>query len=139
MTSVIESALLFDERVKCYSLMSAVKAMDYLALVESAYAKRGGLKHQRDALKTTTARRIRARMVSDIKRGAILPPVVIGVIVDPALLNKIPEMDPAETVRFISRESSRYDFDYRRYAAHHCASRRDKKRTRALLRTCRFA
>ena len=102
MTSVIESALLFDERVKCYSLMSAVKAMDYLALVESAYAKRGGLKHQRDALKTTTARRIRARMVSDIKRGAILPPVVIGVIVDPALLNKIPEMDPAETVRFIS-------------------------------------
>jgi hypothetical protein len=102
MTAVIESALLFDQRVKCYSLMSAVTAKDYLALIETAYAKRGGLKHQRDALKTTTARRIRARMVSDVKKGAILPPVVIGVIVDHALLEKIPGMNPAETVRFIS-------------------------------------
>ncbi len=84
--------------------MSAVTVKEYLALVESAYAKRGGLKHQRDALKTTTARRIRARMVSDAKRGAILPPVVIGVVVDPLLLSKIPEMSPAETVQYISEK-----------------------------------
>lgn len=55
---------------------------DYLGLVEGAYANRGGLKHQRDALKTTSSRRIRSRMINDIAAGAVLPPLVLGVIVD---------------------------------------------------------
>lgn len=55
---------------------------DYLQLVQEAYANRGGLKHQRDALKTTSGRRIRSRMIDDIAAGAVLPPLVLGIVVD---------------------------------------------------------
>ncbi|MDB5586883.1 MAG: hypothetical protein JWP26_1853 [Devosia sp.] len=102
MAAVVDATLLFDERVKCYSLMTSVSTIDYLKLVQAAYAQRGGLQHQRDALKTTTARRIRARMVSDVQKGAILPPVVIGVVVDDNTLNNIPKMKPSEVVDLIS-------------------------------------
>jgi hypothetical protein len=102
MVAVLDATLLFDDRVKCYSLMTAVSTIDYLKLVEAAYAQRGGLQHQRDALKTTTARRIRSRMVSDVQKGAILPPVVIGVVVDANALSNIPKMNPPEIVGMIS-------------------------------------
>ncbi|MDT0507439.1 hypothetical protein [Novosphingobium sp. MMS21-SN21R] len=98
MAALVEATLQFDERVKCFSLITAVSIGDYLKLVAKAYADRGGLQYQREALRTTTARRIRNRMISDIKRGAVLPPVVIGVVVDTATLKKIPEMQPAEVV-----------------------------------------
>jgi hypothetical protein len=104
MTKAIEATLLLDKRVNCYSLMTAVSTSDYLELVDNAYAKRGGLQYQREALKTTTARRIRARMVSDVTKGAILPPVVIGVIVDEEVLGEIPKMKPSDVVALISEK-----------------------------------
>lgn len=102
MADVVDATLLFDERVKCYSLMTAVSTSDYLTLVQDAYAQRGGIQHQRDALKTTTARRIRARMVSDVQNGAILPPVVIGIVVDDDTFDGIPDKEPEEVVAMIS-------------------------------------
>ncbi len=102
MDAVLNATLLFDGRVNCFSLMTAVKTMDYLKLVKDAYAQRGGLQHQRDALKTTTARRIRSRMVSDVQKGAILPPIVIGVVVDDDTLKNIPSMQTSEVVHMIS-------------------------------------
>lgn len=74
--------ILFDKRVQCWSLMTTMRIDDYLTLVENAYANRGGLKHQREALKTTSGRRIRARMVHDIAEGTVLPPLVLGLVVD---------------------------------------------------------
>lgn len=53
---------------------------DYISLIKEAHASKGGIKGQRDALKTTSAKRIRDRMVSDIRQGAVLPPVVLGLI-----------------------------------------------------------
>ena len=76
--------LLRDERVHCFSLMSTMTVRDYLSFVEPAYNSRGGLRGQREPLKTTTARRIRQRMISDIVKGALLPPVVIGVVIGDA-------------------------------------------------------
>jgi hypothetical protein len=73
---------LFDGRVQCWSLMTTMTIDDYLELVQEAYANRGGLKHQRDALKTTSGRRIRSRMIDDIAAGAVLPPLVLGIVVD---------------------------------------------------------
>ena len=102
MTPIVNATLLFDRRVGCYSLMTAVMAAHYLKLVESSYAKRGGLKHQRDVLKTTTAKRIRRRMVSDVKNGAILPPVVVGVVTDVATFETIPELEPLAIMTLIS-------------------------------------
>ena len=104
MTDIANSTLLFDKRVECYSLMTVIPAIDYLTLVEDAYKKRGGLTHQREALKTTTAKRIRLRMVSDIKRGAILPPVVIGVVVESDVMHKIENQSPEDTVKMIRQD-----------------------------------
>jgi len=80
---------LFDNRVKCWSLMTSMSIGDYLALIEGAYANRGGLKYQRDALKTTSGRRIRARMIDDIVQGAVLPPLVLGIVVDARVFDGI--------------------------------------------------
>jgi hypothetical protein len=52
----------------------------YLQLVRVAHEAQGSLSGQRGVLATTTAKRIRARMVEDLKQGAILPPVVIGAV-----------------------------------------------------------
>ena len=80
---------LFDSRVKCWSLMTTMTIGEYLALVEGAYANRGGLKYQREALKTTSGRRIRARMIDDIVQGAVLPPLVLGIVVEPNVFDGI--------------------------------------------------
>ncbi|MCG2662078.1 MULTISPECIES: hypothetical protein [Brevundimonas] len=82
MSDTTYSSLLMDERVHCWSLMTTMVVGDYINLVENAYRARGGIKYQREALKTTSGRRIRERMIDDIKKGAILPPVVIGAVVN---------------------------------------------------------
>jgi hypothetical protein len=71
---------LHDTRVDCHSIMTTMRTEDYLALVEDAYANRGGIEFQREKLRTTSAIRIRRRMVEDIIHGAVLPPVVVGVV-----------------------------------------------------------
>lgn len=73
--------MLPDGRVACWSMMTGMSVANYLALVEKAYKSRGGIAGQREPLKTTTGKRIRQRMVEDIKQGAVLPPVVIGVVI----------------------------------------------------------
>jgi hypothetical protein len=79
---------LFDDRTDCFSVQTTMPIRAYLKLVEGAHSMRGGLPGQRDTLKTTTAKRIRTRMVTDIRRGAVLPPVVLGAVVDDDALLK---------------------------------------------------
>jgi hypothetical protein len=70
-----------DTRVTCYSVMTQFQVEEYLKMVKNAFENRGGLEGQRDTLKTNTAIRIRKRMIKDIEAGAVLPPIVIGVII----------------------------------------------------------
>lgn len=72
--------VLEDSRVNCLSVMTTMPVRDYLEKVKSAYEKRGGIAGQREKLQTTSAIRIRKRMVDDIQLGAVLPPVVVGVV-----------------------------------------------------------
>lgn len=81
---------LHDARTDCFSVQTTMSVGEYLELVTPAHSARGALTGQRDTLKTTTAKRIRDRMVSDLRRGAILPPVVIGAVVDPAAFATYP-------------------------------------------------
>ena len=83
--------------------MTGMKVSGYIGLVEAAYKKRGGLKGQREPLKTTTGRRIRNRMVEDIKRGAVLPPVVVGVVIADDL-DMIAALDPSEIIERVTKE-----------------------------------
>lgn len=74
--------LLHDTRVNCASFMTSMTVQEYIDLVNEAYKDRGGIAGQREPLKTTSAKRIRKRMVEDLLAGAVLPPVVIGKVVD---------------------------------------------------------
>ncbi|MGX9278324.1 hypothetical protein ACWXWL_11415 [Pantoea ananatis] len=74
--------VLEDKRVDCLSIVHTTKLFEYLEFAERAYKDKGGIYGQRAPLKTKTAQTIRERMVSDIIEGAVLPPIVIGVIVD---------------------------------------------------------
>lgn len=70
-----------DGRVDCFSVMTNVAVGEYLSFVGEAYKNKGGIEGQRDALKTSTGVRIRKRMVEDFFKGAVLPPIVIGILV----------------------------------------------------------
>lgn len=72
--------LLVDERSKCLSVTLVTTVKDYLAFIAPSYQDRGGLEGQRLPLKTKSAMKIRSRMVSDLLSGAVLPPIVIGVV-----------------------------------------------------------
>jgi hypothetical protein len=69
--------------------MTEVSVDRYLKLVDAAYANRGGIEGQREPLRTTSAMRIRKRMVGDIQLGAVLPPVVIGVVLPSDVFGKL--------------------------------------------------
>jgi hypothetical protein len=58
--------------------MIVLSVGEYLSLAETAYKNKGGIEGQRSKLTTKTAQTIRQRMVDDVARGAVLPPVVVG-------------------------------------------------------------
>lgn len=72
---------LFDQRTQCWSVQTTMKVKDYVELVREAHQTQGAVSGQRDVLTTTTAKRIRSRMIADLKLGAVLPPVVIGAVI----------------------------------------------------------
>jgi len=84
--------ILKDDRGNCYSVMTTLTVRDYQDIVESAYESRGGVAGQRDTLKTSTAIRIRRRMVEDLKAGAVLPPVVLGIVVSDDMFEDLENM-----------------------------------------------
>ena len=86
--------MLSDDRIKCLSIIINMPMRTYLELIADVYAEDGGLENQRGPLKTKTAVTIRKRMVSDIQAGAVLPPVVLGVLVESGLL---PEFEAITT------------------------------------------
>lgn len=82
-----------DIRTDCFSVLTDMSVRDYLGLARDAHDNQGGIEGQRSVLGTTTARRIRERMVADLSQGAVLPPLVIGVVL-PA--NKFLSMPPQD-------------------------------------------
>lgn len=88
-----------DTRVDCWSALVEFDVSDYLGLAEKAYVNRGGIRHQREALKTTTAKRIRTRLVEDLRRGAVIPPLVIGIVAGDEDWKTIEGITEAEQVK----------------------------------------
>lgn len=100
--------ILKDDRVNCYSVMTTMSIGEYLAFVQSVYEKKGGLEGQREPLKTRTAIRIRNTMRSDLRLGAVLPPIVLGVVVSSEELEPLTTLDSAalnQKVQQIPREN----------------------------------
>lgn len=88
-----------DTRVDCWSALMEMKVDEYIDLASSAYESRGGIRFQRDTLKTTSARRIRSRLVEDLTRGAVIPPIVIGLVVDKNGWGGVSDLDSPIAVR----------------------------------------
>jgi hypothetical protein len=94
-----------DHRTDCFSALLKMPTGKYLDLVKEAHEQRGGISGQRDVLKTTTAKRIRDRMISDIRKGAVLPPVVIGVVLDKEKDESLGSANPLDAETFLGRIS----------------------------------
>jgi hypothetical protein len=104
---VSEMDWLHDHRTDCFSGLAKLPTGKYLELVKSAHEQRGGITGQRDVLKTTTAKRIRDRMIADIRAGAVLPPVVIGVVVDEATAANMTGADTPDQESFLATISDK--------------------------------
>lgn len=89
---------LLDEKSNCYSIMTEMSLRDYLLLTNESYDQQGKLEGQRDKLKTTSGVRIRRRMIDDFKNKAILPPVVLGIVIDKARFDNIKKISTKEEV-----------------------------------------
>lgn len=96
---------ILDRRTDCWSVLTTMKVRDYIALVSDAHANQGGIPGQRDVLKTTTAKRIRMRMVNDIRAGALLPPVVIGAVVSDDIFKSLPNEGTTNVADFLPTEN----------------------------------
>lgn len=83
--------ILRDRRINGLSVSAIVTIGDYLTWFND-YGEQNKLDEQRPQLKTRSATMIRMRMVEDLKQGAIIPPIVIGLSTD-ANLNTLNEQN----------------------------------------------
>jgi hypothetical protein len=86
--------------------MTTMSTQDYLLLVEKAYENRGGIDFQREKLRTTSAIRIRRRMVTDIVQGAVLPPVVVGVVLSHSVFSTVGRLAAKEVVPMVRSQAA---------------------------------
>jgi hypothetical protein len=98
---------LYDDRTDCWSVLTAIPVKEYLDLMRNAHAERGAIVGQRDVMQTTTAKRIRERMVSDIRQGAVLPPVVVGGVVTNKKFKEYPIKGAKRLADIVSGETAK--------------------------------
>lgn len=92
---------LHDKRSNSWSYICELTIQDYLRLANAAHKERGGIDGQRDPLTTATGKRIRTRMLKDLQEGALLPPLVIGVVLPKEVLDevvKLPKFDLIQNI-----------------------------------------
>lgn len=97
---------IYDKRTACWSYMTTMTVRDYLDLASEAHAAQGGLTGQRGVMATTTAKRIRDRMVEDLKKGATLPPVVIGAVLAPDDFSALRPVSAGASLDFLPEDRS---------------------------------
>lgn len=95
-----------DLRLGSISVLVSIRMDEYLKFVQRAYDERGSLEGQRDVLTTTSASRIRDRMAGDLKAGAVLPPVVVGLRVTPKTMTQALTFDAATFSQLLARTTS---------------------------------
>ncbi len=69
-----------DTNLNCYSVLTVVSIRDFIEFVQPIHEQKGNIDEQRDVLQTRSAKIIRNQMVEDLQQGAILPPIVLGII-----------------------------------------------------------
>ena len=77
--------ILKDKRTNCWSISTTVRIDDYCDWFKS-FGKDNKLEEQRPLLKTRSGNMIRSRMIEDLKQGAIIPPIVVGLALEKDLM-----------------------------------------------------
>ncbi|UPT70421.1 MAG: hypothetical protein M0D53_15235 [Flavobacterium sp. JAD_PAG50586_2] len=92
-----------DERVNCYSVLLVTTIKKYLEFIETVYAKKGGIEGQRSALKTKSAQRIRKRLIDDLNRGTVIPPIVLGIKLDDNVFDQFEKNIPENATSLLDK------------------------------------
>ncbi|MFB0499558.1 hypothetical protein ABID99_005795 [Mucilaginibacter sp. OAE612] len=92
-----------DTRVDCYSIMLKISIGDYLKFIQTVYKDQGGIKGQRAPLKTKSAQRIRKRLIDDLKRGTVIPPIVLGLRLDNEHFTDLTSDIPSKSLSIFQR------------------------------------
>lgn len=82
-----------DKRTNCLSVSACTTIGEYLNWYNT-YGKENKLDDQRPVLKTRSANVIRKRLIDDLKNGAVIPPIVIGAVVNDLNPNNIENINP---------------------------------------------
>lgn len=82
---------LFDSKMSCHSVLVELELAKYMNLIDNTFQTNGGIEGQRGSIKTASGLRIRKRLKEDIKQGAILPPLVVGLLLQENTYAQIPE------------------------------------------------
>lgn len=82
-----------DKNSNCVSIMATIPLSSYLELVEAAYSDQGGIAGQRAPIRTKTGMKIRQRLVDDLKKGAVIPPIVVGAVTNPTAINRLKKIN----------------------------------------------
>ncbi len=82
---IIVQTLLQDKRSNCYSVLSEFPIQDYLEWYER-YGEKNSLDEQRDVVRSTSANKIRTRLIDDLTRGAVIPPIVLGLSINDSIV-----------------------------------------------------
>ena len=88
----------YDERSSCFSLLSEQTLEEYFQLVTKAYDSQGMINGQRDKLSSTSAVRIRKRMIEDFENKAVFPPVVVGLVFNQDQFNNVNKVNDNKTL-----------------------------------------
>lgn len=79
--NILAQTLLYDRRSNCYSVLSEFPIQNYLDWYDR-YGEKNSLEEQRDVVRSTSANKIRARLIDDLTQGAVIPPIVLGLSIN---------------------------------------------------------
>lgn len=99
---------LIDNRMGCISVLIATNTKSYIDFIEEIFAEKGGIKGQRTPLQSKSAIEIRKRLIKDIEKGAVIPPMVLGLLAAPEHFNEILD-DQSSLIKMLKFGSKEYD------------------------------
>jgi hypothetical protein len=94
----------YDERSVCYSILTEQTLQEYIDIVKKAYDSQGMISGQRDKLSSTSAIRIRKRMIEDFEKKAVFPPVVVGLVVSEDKFKSVNDLDDDKKINELLKD-----------------------------------
>ena len=94
-----------DNRSGCISVLTVMKLNEYKKMAFLAFRRGGNIDGQRNVIKrSSTASKIRKRMIDDFRKGAIFPQVVLGILCESDDMKKMNEENFGEILDSINQE-----------------------------------